>query len=414
MVLDVENVVLTDGEGFSIQGHVNLPRRLRQTMKDEGGLKSSRLRLAHKYATARPNLSKRERMELAIHGQPTGPPKEIDDPETEPAPKLALKRIRLDELPSSALVTAQDDLQRELEILLDIRSNGQSSFVHKNIVDLCGIGFDRDGGAGEQNPSSMSPGSFKQPSFLLLGQIRTTLTKRILKWQDSKGMGLFEALSLDVSNRRNQWVERLMVLSQIAHALQFLHSRQILYRDIKTDNVGFDALDVPKIFDFGLARKLTDKMRFRHGRNMDGGDGNASSDDAASLDDDELFQLTPETGTLRYMAVEVGTGRPYGFAADVYSFAILTHEILSLKVPFGGVPPRQFRQVVWTQGQRLTINPSWPATIQDMLPKLWHAEANQRPSMEEVVSGLDEMLRGCDQELFPKGMVPRGRRFSLF
>jgi len=344
----------------------------------------ARQQLAHRFAVHRHRLNLRS--DLEIWGKPTGRPLKIDDPDQEPAPKLALKRIKemenIDELELS-----RDDLQRELRILKIVD--------HPNIIKLHGIGFDN---------SSNNKHDNTMPTSLILSQIRANLTQRIRRWRDDRGIGVFEALSLDLDNRRNQWVERLLVASKVAHALLHLHHHRILYRDLKPENIGFDAVDDSvQLYDFGLARLVPPSFP-----QDDSGDGNG------------LFQLTPGTGTLRYMAVEVGRSQPYGWTADVYSLGILLHEILSLIVPFVAVSPSQFRDIVWTQGERLPIDPSWPRSIQQLLPMMWAVSPLERLGMDQVVTMLDSILRGSDENLFPSNLLPpsgRGREggiFSLF
>lgn len=350
-----------------------------------------RLGLAQLFAQARdrPKPSCQEAAQLAIYGKRTGPPKEIDDPEHEPAPKLALKRLRT-EMSAEDRRVAKDDLRREFEILQILRKThereGSVSTIrqHPNIIEVFGVGWDRS-----QDSNTMTDD--RTISFLLLSRIQTTLSKRLIKWRDDKGFGIYEMLSLGAEERRNQWVERVHLLSKVACALEHLHSHRILYRDVKPDNIGFDCMGIPRLFDMGLAKKVSDELRFRNGEELEAG----------------IFHLTPETGTLRYMAVENGKGRPYGWSTDVYSFAILMHEVLSLRVPFGGISPRQFRDVVWTQGQRLVIETSWPDAIQEVLPSMWHSDPMIRPSIKEVVDLLETILRGRDHELFPRSLIPR-------
>lgn len=412
-VLKVEDIVLLPS---ATTGSNSNSSRSEGTPLDDD---FKRQQLAHRFHQVRSRgggkkPSRHESAQLAIYGKPTKPPKEIDDPEAEPAPKLALKRVReAGELSSSQLQIAREDLQREMEILLEllvmspskssldargVASSNASTFYHPHIIELYGVGFDADGISSDNDA--------EKPSFLLLGQIRTTLSQRLVRWRDEKGLGIYEAImSFDNQNRRNQWVERLLVISKVAHAIAHLHNHKILYRDIKPDNVGYDALDVPKLFDFGLAKKVSDDMRFRNSNK------NHSQDDPL---DDGLFYLTAETGTLRYMATEVGKGLPYGWSADVYSLAILMHEVLSLTVPFGGVAPRQFRQIVWNQGHGLVVDPSWPDPIKDLLPQMWRSDPTERPMIGEVVTILDGMLRGSEENLFPRSMLSRSRRFALF
>jgi serine/threonine protein kinase len=145
------------------------------------------------------------------------------------------------------------------------------------------------------------------------------LTSRLHKWREQRGLGIYLALSIGVQGSRNLWIERLVVVERISKAIQYMHSHRILNRDVKPDNVGFDHQNVPKLFDFGLAKRIN-----------------------IANQDDGLYKLTGETGTTRYMPPEVALNQPYGWTADVYSLAILMYEVLSLKIPFAGMLPVPF------------------------------------------------------------------------
>ena len=73
----------------------------------------------------------------------------------------------------------------------------------------------------------------------------------------------------------------------------FLSIQNIVFRDLKPDNVGFDVDNTIKIFDFGLARDMGCVAR--------------------------SGEVLGFTGTPRYMANEIGEGRRYGLKVDVYS-----------------------------------------------------------------------------------------------
>ncbi|KAI2511167.1 protein tyrosine kinase [Fragilaria crotonensis] len=87
----------------------------------------------------------------------------------------------------------------------------------------------------------------------------------------------------------------------IADAMEYLHSRNIIFRDLKPDNMGFDSEGIVKLFDFGLARETNPSQR-----------------------------LSSITGSLIYMAPEVAQSQPYGLSADVFSFGIFLHECCTL------------------------------------------------------------------------------------
>eukprot|EP00934_Nitzschia_sp_Nitz4_P001504 Nitzschia sp. Nitz4//scaffold10_size219509//169952//171232//NITZ4_001451-RA/size219509-processed-gene-0.288-mRNA-1//1//CDS//3329532989//1504//frame0 len=368
-----------DGSSSSPEAATNNPNSKQDSLRSL---------LANKFKQASKRAPFRD-ASLAIYGKPKGPPLEMDNPEEEPAPQIAMKQIQ-SALSEGTLKIAREDFHRELDILLELSSS--ESTVHPNIIELYGIGYQND----QESDDAAIP---RQPSFLLLHRLRSTLTQRIRRWRDENTTSsMLRVFSWDLTRRQNQWIERLLVLSKVAHALNHLHSHHILFRDTKPDNVGFDSMDIPKLFDFGLARKI-DPVAMKP----------ATADSSDDEDDEGLFRLTAMTGTLRYMAIEVGKGRPYGWTADVYSLGILMHEVLSLKVPFGGIRPKQLPQVVWNEGQRPPMDISWPEMLQTLIPQMWHSDPTQRPQMKDVAQMLDGTLRGTDQGLFPKSILPTGR-----
>merc|ERR1712183_1116963 len=98
----------------------------------------------------------------------------------------------------------------------------------------------------------------------------------------------------------------------LSDALGYLHGRGIIYRDLKPTNIGFDVRDDVKLFDFGLAKELDPKTKL----------------------DGAVYNLSGNTGSLRYMAPEVAKEQPYNTSVDVYSFAILLWQICTLETPF--------------------------------------------------------------------------------
>lgn len=123
----------------------------------------------------------------------------------------------------------------------------------------------------------------------------------------------------------------------------------LLYRDLKPENIGFDVRGDVKIFDFGLCKSLDRKKKAK-------GYG---------------YNLTGRTGSTPYMAPEVCKGEPYDVEADVFSFAILLWELLSLQWAFNGYSIKEFYQRVALQNERLPVKSSWPVIVRTILVEAW-------------------------------------------
>ncbi|CAM9547024.1 unnamed protein product [Ectocarpus sp. 12 AP-2014] len=96
------------------------------------------------------------------------------------------------------------------------------------------------------------------------------------------------------------------------------------------------------------------------------------------------------------MAPEVARGLPANESADVYSFAIVLWEMVSLELPFQFYGVKQLSERVVFGGDRPRLAPEWPAGFSDLLARCWSADLSERPSMAEVEKRLREVLTGSN------------------
>jgi len=208
---------------------------------------------------------------------------------------------------------------------------------------------------------------YERDFFVVLDRLYDTLTDRLKTWkgQKKKTSGVTKFRDISGSKKKKSWLERLIVSYDISAALRFLHSQNIIYRDLKPDNIGFDVRGDVKIFDFGLAREV----------------------DSHILSND-VYQLSGRTGSLRYMAPEVANFEPYNFSVDVYSFGILLWQICALETPFPGFDVDMHSERVVKNGERPKIDPKWSSSLSSFMNKCWSPDFLKRPDFEQVTDTL--------------------------
>jgi len=216
---------------------------------------------------------------------------------------------------------------------------------------------------------------------------------------------------------------KVEVLLQIAEALKFIHSSClpyyiIMHRDIKPKNVALDENLVPKLLDFGLARVIETRPNMKSpdfplmasppsteaktvppsptissDTSTVPSSVSASNDDGIGREFDEtVFNMTGETGSLRYMAPEVCENERYNHKADCYSFAVLAWQIMTKSNPYAGMGVDAFKSKVVNKNFRMPIPDTWPPKLQTLLKKCWSPILEERPNFTRVTAVLSEIF----------------------
>lgn len=127
-----------------------------------------------------------------------------------------------------------------------------------------------------------------------------------------------ETLASHIRGRPLELTECLEIAKQAADALSEAHSRGIIHRDIKPQNIMITARGQVKVLDFGLAKLVR----------------NGLFAESKAETDTLITEPGAITGTLPYMSPEQVRGETLDARTDIFSFGVVLYEILSGHQPF--------------------------------------------------------------------------------
>ena len=265
------------------------------------------------------------------------------------------------------------------------------SLQHPHIIKI--RGYATQGQEGYCEKSEKSGSNTELPShkgyFLILDQLPVSMEARLVSWRKrlkelstskrsllSKGRRLLRRTDTkkpttskdEISRAMDDLLqERYQVAYDICGAMEYLHDRRMMNRDLKTANLGFDVRGDVKLFDFGVSRWLPPSLLLK--------------EESSRNYLDETFHMSC-VGTRLYMAPEVRYKQPYSTKADVYSFGIVLWEMLCLSDPIWNHGTTTEHQVL--SPVKMPICPCWPNALLKILQSCLSMIPKERPSFTEL------------------------------
>jgi len=187
-------------------------------------------------------------------------------------------------------------------------------------------------------------------------------------------MELLEGITLKQYMQKKgslSWKEALHFSTQIAKALNHAHSKGIVHRDIKPQNIMVGKDGSIKVADFGIAH----------------------------LQNESSAEARETMGSIHYISPEQAHGDPVDARADIYSLGIVMYEMLTGQLPYEGdtveaIAVQHMSQTLILPGD---INPDIPVRLEEITLKSMSSDLNDR------YQSADELL--SDLELFRKSQI---------
>ncbi|XP_024543708.1 dual serine/threonine and tyrosine protein kinase-like isoform X3 [Selaginella moellendorffii] len=178
---------------------------------------------------------------------------------------------------------------------------------------------------------------------------------------------VMEKMDMDLANyllKKNS-LSLLSIVAVMATGMAWLHSKNVIHRDLKPQNilVGEEDNDLVsiRIADFGVSRP----------------------DFISSL----ISEATPKQGTRNFMAPEVWTSERYTKKADVYSYGMLSYQLVTGNIPFK--VGMDMEQVL--RGERPEIPATCPEFLSQLMRECWNHDAKERPSFSDICKRLKQL-----------------------
>ena len=161
-----------------------------------------------------------------------------------------------------------------------------------------------------------------------------------------------------LERNKGKLIEETQVLSwfvQILLGLHYMHTNNVLHRDLKTQNIFLLGNGRLVLGDFGISKKLAGEKDF----------------------------AKTQIGTPYYMSPEQFRSKPYSFKSDVWSLGCVLYEMTTLRHPFDACSMNELTRKILA-GRYAPISSRYSRHLKLLIKQLLCSTPRNRPSLHEL------------------------------
>ncbi|XP_037540654.1 raf-1 proto-oncogene, serine/threonine kinase a isoform X1 [Nematolebias whitei] len=202
--------------------------------------------------------------------------------------------------------------------------------------------------------------------LLFMGYMTQDNLAIVTQW--CEGSSLYKHIHVLETNFK--MIQLIDIARQTAQGMDYLHAKNIIHRDMKSNNIFLHEGLTVKIGDFGLA---TVKARWTGSQ-----------------------QVEQPSGSILWMAPEVirmQDNNPYSFQSDVYSYGVVLFELMAGELPYSQIANRD--QIIFMVG-RCYLSPdlsklykNCPKAMKRLVADCIKKSKDERPLFPQILSSIE-------------------------